>query len=141
MPNGTSYIIEGISNLSGESIPPLVKTIQKQVLGNFRISGSILLNYLGSEPRVAIPKGITSIAEEAFAGNEAIDRVLLPDSLEEIGAGAFRDCLTLQTIEFPEQLRYIGPGAFENCLKLLRALLPEKIVKIEDKNILSIVMH
>ncbi len=133
MPDGTSYIIEGISNLSEESIPPLVKTIQKQVLGNFRISGSILLNYLGSEPRVAIPKGITSIAEEAFAGNEAIDRVLLPDSLEEIGAGAFRDCLTLQTIEFPEQLRYIGPGAFENCLKLLRALLPEKIVKIEDK--------
>lgn len=132
-PDQISHFIQGITGLSGESVPSLVKTIHRQVLGNFRLSGSILLKYLGTESRVIVPQGVTSIAEEAFAGNEAVDRVVLPDSLEEIGAGAFRDCVLLQTIEFPKALRRIGTGAFENCVKLLRALFPDGLVQVEDK--------
>ncbi len=136
MPDGISYKIEGISGFSetgGRQMPLLVRTIGKQILGNFRLSGSILLKYLGSESRVAVPDGVTSIAEEAFAGNEAIDRVILPESLREIGAGAFRGCVLLQTIEFPKYLKRIGAGAFENCVKLLRARLPEEMFLVEDK--------
>lgn len=131
-PHGASYVMEGICGLSGE-IPPLVKTIHQQILGNFLLSGSILLKYLGSESRVVVPRGVTVIAQEAFADNEAVERVILPDTLEEIGAGAFRDCLLLQTIEFPFGLKHIRPGAFENCVKLLRALLPDSLVRVEDK--------
>lgn len=111
----------------------LVQTIHRQVLGNFCISGSILLKYLGDESRVLVPDGITRIAEEAFAGKESIDRVILPDSVTEIGAGAFRDCLLLQTIPFPDNLCRIGEGAFEHCVKLLRVVLPEKLVQVEAK--------
>lgn len=131
--HNVSYILEGISGLSGESIPSLVRTVHRQVLGNFRLSGSILLKYLGSESRVVVPWGVTSIAENAFAGNEAIDRVILPDSLLEVGAGAFRNCLLLQTIELPGKLKRLGEGAFENCVKLLRITLPEQIARIEAK--------
>ncbi len=136
MPDGLSYKIEGISGFSevgGRQMPRLVRTIGKQILGNFRLSGSILLKYLGSESRVVVPDGVTSIAEEAFVGNEAIDRVILPESLREIGAGAFRGCVLLQTIEFPGSLKRIGAGAFENCVKLLRARLPEEMFLVEDK--------
>lgn len=131
-PDRTVYRIEGIGGLSREVLP-LVRTIHRQVLGNFRLSGSVLLKYLGSESRVVVPHGVTSVAEEAFAGNEAIDRVILPDSVEEIGAGAFRDCLVLQTIELPGSVRCVGTGAFENCVKLLRVLLPDGVCVIEDK--------
>ncbi len=131
--DGTSHRIEGIGGFLGEHIPLPVRTVRKQVLGNFRLSGRILLKYLGSESRVVVPQGVTVIAEEAFAGNEAVDRVILPDSVEEIGAGAFRDCLLLQTIEFPANLKQIGSGAFENCVKLIRVFLPEGMNRVEDK--------
>lgn len=130
---GASYRMEGISGLSGEEVPPLAREIHRQVLGNFRLSGSILLKYLGNESRVVIPEGVVCIAQEAFAGNEAVERVILPDTVEAIGAGAFRGCLILQTINFPTHLRYIWAGAFENCVKLLRALLPDGLEKVEDR--------
>ncbi len=130
---GGRYEIEGLCSLEGKDIPETVRTIRRQVLGNFRISGTILLKYLGMESRVSVPKGITVIAEEAFAGNEAVDRVLLPESLQEIGAGAFKDCLLLQSVSFPEGIRRIGAGAFENCVKLLRARLPQGIFLVEER--------
>ncbi len=129
--DGTWHELEGIIGLSAGKVPELVQTIHRQVLGNFRISGTILLKYLGTESRVVVPEGITVIAEEAFAGNEAINRVILPESLQEIGAGAFRNCLLLQTIPFPQSVRRIGAGAFENCVKLIRAILPQRLSKIE----------
>lgn len=128
---GSMYTFQGISGLSEGETPPLVHTVHRQVMGNFLLSGTVLLKYLGSESRVAVPDGVTAIAEEAFAGNEAVDRVLLPDSLLEIGAFAFRDCLLLQTIEFPEHVSRIGAGAFENCVKLIRAILPPCLSEIE----------
>lgn len=132
-PEGASFGIEGIAGLSGEDIPALVRTVRKQVLGNFRLSGSVLLKYLGKESRVVVPEGVVRIAEEAFAGNEGVDRVILPDSVEAIGAGAFRDCLVLQAINFPARLGYLGTGAFENCVKLLRAPLPEGLKEVRAK--------
>lgn len=131
-PDGTRHELAGIARPSGQEVPGLVKTIHRQVLGNFRISGTILLKYLGAESRVAVPEGITIIAEEAFAGNETINRVILPESLLEIGQGAFRDCLLLQTIAFPQGLRRIGREAFENCVKLLRAALPQTFTRLEN---------
>lgn len=127
------YVFGGLSGLKGTDIPEMVRSIYRQVMGNFRISGTILLEYLGSESRVVVPEGITRIAEEAFAGNEAIDRVLLPDSVQKIGAEAFRDCLLLQTIRLPERLKKIGPGAFENCVKLIRIHLPADIISIQER--------
>lgn len=131
-PDGTRHELAGVARPSGQEVPGLVKTIHRQVLGNFRISGTILLKYLGAESRVAVPEGITIIAEGAFEGNETINRVILPESLVEIGQGAFRDCLLLQTIVFPQGLRRIGREAFENCVKLLRVALPQRFTRLES---------
>ena len=131
--DGKDYSFDGITCPDDVQVPELVRTIHRQLLGNFRISGSTLLKYLGSESRVVVPEGITRIAERAFAGNEAIDRVILPESLEEIGEETFCDCLLLQTIPFPEKLHRIGAGAFENCVKLLRVQLPPLLHKIEAR--------
>jgi len=115
------------------AVPELVRAVHRQVLGNFRVSGTILLQYLGAESRVVIPEGITSIAEEAFAGIETIDKVLLPESLREIGAEAFRGCLLMQTVTLPEGLCRIGAGAFEDCVKLLRVEIPAQVEVLENR--------
>ncbi len=119
--------------LSGNQIPGLVHVIHRQVLGNFRVSKTILLKYLGTESRVIIPEGITRIAEEAFAGNETINKVIFPESLREIGAEAFRGCLLMQTAVLPERLCKIGEGAFEGCVKLLRMEVPDAVDVLENR--------
>ena len=115
------------------AVPELVRVVHRQVLGNFRVSGTILLQYLGAESRVVIPEGITRIAEEAFAGIETIDKVLLPESLREIGAEAFRGCLLMQTVTLPGGLCRIGAGAFEDCVKLLRVEIPAQVEVLENR--------
>ncbi len=147
LPGGRKFRMQGISGFVEEKeenkdaaedggdldsgVPELVHLVKKQILGNFRLCGSVLLKYLGNESRVAVPNGVTVIAEEAFAGKEEIDRILLPDGVQKIGAGAFRGCLLLQTIAIPDSVKSIGAGAFENCVKLLRITLPDALVKIE----------
>ncbi len=150
--DGNEYTFEGISQIKmlsmergnaeeerggtymrSEAVPEVVHMVHKQVLGNFRLSGTILLKYLGEETRVIVPEGVTRIAEEAFAGKESIDKVVLPDSLREIGAEAFRDCLLLQTIIMPDSVERIGQGAFENCVKLLRFSVPSRIYWLEAR--------
>lgn len=127
-PNATQQALVPISE-----VPEPVRVIHRQVLGNFRMSGTILLQYLGAESRVIIPEGVTRIAEEAFAGIETIDKVILPESLQEIGAEAFRGCLLLQTITLPKELRSIDAGAFSDCVKLLRIEVPEQIHVLPDR--------
>lgn len=143
--DGAEYTFHGLNDIyrtdtglsdreeDKNAVPELVRVVHRQVLGNFRVSGTILLQYLGAESRVVIPEGITRIAEEAFAGIETIDRVILPESLREIGAEAFRGCLLLQTIALPKGLCRIGAGAFESCVKLLRMEIPEQIEVLEDR--------
>lgn len=119
--------------VAASAVPELVRVIHGQVLGNFRVSGTILLQYLGAESRVVVPEGITRIAEEAFAGIETIDRVTLPESLREIGAEAFRGCLVMQTVTLPGGLSGIGAGAFEDCVKLLRVEIPAQVEVLENR--------
>ncbi len=130
---GSVYELSGPGMIKEKGIPSLVSAIHRQVLGNFRISGTMLLKYLGSESRVVVPEGITVIAEEAFAGNEAVDRVILPESVRRIGAEAFRDCVLLQTIVLPESLSQMGARAFENCVKLIRIQIPSAVSRIKER--------
>lgn len=144
--DGAVYTFEGLKDIyklnepdtakipvSAKEVPAVVCAIHRQVFGNFRLSGTILLQYLGAESRVVVPEGITVIAEEAFAGIETIDKVILPESLREIGSEAFRGCLMMQTIALPEGLCRIGAGAFSDCVKLLRVELPRQMDILENK--------
>lgn len=129
--DGTTYGLKGLPDIANENMPEIVRTIHSQILNNFFVSGTTLMQYRGMEERVVVPDGITVIGEKAFAGNETAGRVVLPDSVREIREEAFVDCVGMQTIRIPEGLRYIGKSAFENCLKLIRAELPESLEKIE----------
>ena len=61
----------------------------------------------------ALPEGVTSIGDDAFAGIAAA-RVYLPDSCRSIGAHAFAGCTALERIRIPWGIPYnrIAPDAF-----------------------------
>lgn len=67
---------------------------------DFSISGSTLTGYNGQDSLVIIPDGVTTIADEAFIGNDTIEELYLPDSVETVGVQAFAEMSTLRIIHF-----------------------------------------
>ena len=65
-------------------------------------------------PMLALPKLLTAIEEEAFAGDTFVC-VVLPDGCQRIEAGAFRGCTQLQYIEIPSSVTAISDTAFDGC--------------------------
>ena len=82
---------------------------------------------------VYLPKGMTTLSDQAFRGCSAITGVWLPEGLTTIGGisassyGAFYSCRSLmfarvygndEGINFPEGLKLIGKGTFSGCSSL-----------------------
>ena len=112
--------------LEDEVTDRLVGKIKDQVLGDFYLSGRILVRYMGKEEQITIPKGVEIIGERCFFGKEQLKTVLCPDGLREIREQAFAGCLTLQNIVLPETVKRVEREAFSDCRKLLKCNIPEK---------------
>ncbi len=98
-------------------------------LKDFEIEDNILVRYHGDSEHVAVPDGITEIAQGAFNTCRSIRSVKLPESVETIGAGAFHCCFYLEEINIPEKVTRIESGTFYDC-KLKKIQLPEKLTCI-----------
>ena len=110
----------------------IVGSIRDQVLGDFLISGKILIRYMGNEEQVQIPRGVEIIGERCFFGKEQLKTVLCPEGLTEIREQAFAGCLTLQNVVLPETLKRVEREAFAECKKLLKCNLPKDLESIGE---------
>lgn len=93
----------------------------------FRISGTTLTSYLGTDAYVSIPDTVTVIGEEAFAGNETLKGVTIPDSVTTVSYNAFKDCTALTNIILSDSISKVGPGAFEGCTALTTAQIGKNV--------------
>lgn len=118
--------------LEEESENGLVSRIRDQVLGDFYVSGKILVRYLGNEEQIQIPKEVEIIGERCFCGKEQLKTVLCPDNLLEIREQAFAGCVTLQNVVLSDRLRRVEREAFAECKKLLKCNLPETVEYIGE---------
>lgn len=84
----------------------------------FRINGTTLVKYLGTDTYVNIPDTITAIGDEAFSGNETLTSLTIPDSVTQISYNAFKNCTALTRVIIPDSVEKVGPGAFEGCTSL-----------------------
>lgn len=84
----------------------------------FRINGTTLTRYLGTDTFVSIPDTVTTIGDEAFSGNETLTSITIPDSVTTISYNAFKNCTALTGIYIPDSVKKVGPGAFEGCTAL-----------------------
>ena len=80
-----------------------------------------------------IPKGISSIGEEAFSGCEKLYKVTIPDGVISIGKEAFSGCASLQEISLPASVESIGKKAFEGCANLQNVSIGPRVICIEEK--------
>ena len=87
-------------------------------LGDFAAANGILLVYQGKAAEVAVPAGVTVIADCAFSDNAAVTAVTLPEGVVRIGNSAFNNCKNLRSVTFPSSLTSIGNRGFGACESL-----------------------
>ncbi len=146
MKNGVTAI--GMSafacdKLNSITIPKSVKTIKgyafyetpwlikksKQRKDRLVIVNHILIDGSRAKGKVKIPKGVTAIADSAFAWNEKISGVAIPSTVKAVGLGAFAHT-KIKMITFPKSVKSIGEQALYACNKLKEVTILNHKAKI-----------
>lgn len=97
---------------------------------DFVTEGTVLLRYIGSNPDVVLPDGITEIAANTFSGG-SISSIVIPEGVTMIGSRAFENCSELEEVSLPSTLEEVGGYCFAGCRKLKRISLGERITGIQ----------
>lgn len=112
------------------------ETITKEVLEDtveWKFKDNILVQYLGLEKEITLPKGIEGIGEGVFADRMDLISVIVPRGTYIIEKKAFQNCANLEKVELPESLKEIQESAFAGCLKLGNVMLSNTITKIGNQ--------
>ena len=88
-----------------------------------------------AEGTIVIPKEVTSLGDNVFAGRNKITKVEFEagSQLKTIGRSCFEGCTSLQSIDLPEGLQSIGSSAFSGCTALQTVKLPSSLTSIGYK--------
>ena len=98
----------------------------------FIIEDGVLTGYTGPGGDIVIPKGVTSIGDDAFYDCDSITSVSIPKSVTSIGECAFA-WSSLKSIELSKGVTSIGNAAFAGCTNLSSITLPDGITDIEER--------
>ncbi len=90
-------------------------------IGRFAFQGAALES-------VALPEGVTSIEDYAFAHNDRLKEITLPQSLTSIGNDAFLWCAALESIALPDGVTSVGDKAFSTCVSLKELALGAELL-------------
>ena len=122
---------DALLNVLGEIEKKQVPSVNPYA-AEFKIEGTVLLEYNGNREHVVIPAGITEIGKLAFSNNSTLRTVQLPASLRSLDTWAFDGCKNLESITFPPYLESIGTWAFDNCEKLTQVTLPSRLSELSS---------
>lgn len=74
---------------------------------------------------------VTSIGQNAFAGQSSLEAVIMSDTIVRIESGAFRSCTNLTSVVFSKGLTTIRSEAFGDCDQLRVVELPSSLKSLE----------
>ena len=97
---------------------------------DFKIEGSKLVKYRGTDKNVSVPDTVEVIGEGAFEDNTNIELVVLPNSVRKIEKYAFWGCDNLDTVVLGKGLREIADYAFAGCKGLVQMTIPSNVKSI-----------
>jgi hypothetical protein len=111
----------------------LFPSIASAAASDYLVDNGVLIKYTGKATNIVIPKGVTTIAEEAFfwTNNSRITSITMPDSVTTIERRAIQCCTSLTKLTLSKNLKIIGEDAFSGCTKLKTVNLPYGLERIE----------
>ena len=86
--------------------------------------------YCDNVTSVTIPKGVTTIGEDAFSYCNNLKSITIPEGVTEIESDAFSSCDRLASVTLPKTLVTIGSYAFYNCDALGSIVIPDNVTSI-----------
>lgn len=119
------YLVDNDGHLDLSEYEGKIKTIEAGAFSKVEIESGI--NPLQS---IVLPKGITTIGDDAFSYNTSLTSIKIPNTVTTIGKRAFRGCTNLTSIEIPDSVTYIGEHCFYDWNKLQKIKLSKKIQTI-----------
>ena len=121
------YLVDNNGNLDLSEYEGKIKTIEAGAFSKVEIESGI--TPLSS---IVLPKGITTIGDDAFSYNTSLTSIKIPNTVTTIGKRAFYGCTNLTSIEIPDSVTYIGEYCFWNCNRLQKIKLSKKIQTINQ---------
>ncbi len=104
----------------------LINNMEYQITkGNNTVGRIVIEDFYRGKP-------VTSIADNAFKGNQRITEVVLGNNIKTIGNNAFYKCESLKSIVIPESVTSIGERAFQRCILLEEVVIPNGVTSIND---------
>lgn len=100
---------------------------------DFKMEGSTLVKYRGSEKSVSIPDTVEVIGEGAFEENKNVELVVVPNSVKRIDGYAFWGCDRLDTVVLGKGLTQVEDFAFAGCKGLKQMTIPANITSIGNQ--------
>lgn len=97
---------------------------------DFRMEGSTLVKYRGSDKNVTIPSTVEVIGRSAFEDNKNVELVVLSNSVKRIDPYAFWGCDNLDTVVLGRGLSEVGDYAFTKCTGLEQMTLPANVTAV-----------
>lgn len=122
------YLVDNNGNLDLSEYEGKIKTIEAGAFSKVEIESGI--TPLSS---IVLPKGITTIGDDAFSYNTSLTSIKIPNTVTTIGKRAFRGCTNLTSIEIPDSVTYIGDYCFYGCNRLQKIKLSKKIQTINQR--------
>ena len=113
-------VFQGCNFLSNVTIGKNLKTISNETFKNLERLTTIII------PEDA---ALTTIGKQAFV-NSGIRTITLPKSLTIIDDDAFAGCNSLTQIKIPDSVTSIGVGAFQYCSALARVTMGAGVTSI-----------
>ena len=96
-----------------------------------RVTGTAVVGFRADIPAdVTIPKGITSIEDNAFIQCDRLKRLSIPNSVTYIGKMAFYGCDSLEKVTMGTGVTYIGEDAFKDCDQIESIAIPSSVTEI-----------
>ena len=122
------YLVDNDGHLDLSEYEGKIKTIEAGAFSKVEIESGI--NPLQS---IVLPKGITTIGDDAFSYNTNLTSIKIPNTVTSIGKRAFQGCTNLTSIEIPDTVTYIGDYCFSGCNRLQKIKLSKKIQTINQR--------
>lgn len=122
------YLVDNNGNLDLSEYEGKIKTIEAGAFSKVEIESGI--TPLSS---IVLPKGITTIGDDAFSYNTSLTSIKIPNTVTTIGKRAFYGCTNLTSIEIPDTVTYIGDYCFSGCNRLQKIKLSKKIQTINQR--------
>ena len=118
-------VITGTSRDGGQSTctVTVVAAMPARQIGDFYISDSGSLYYLGKDKEVVIPANEGIWRTGTTFSNSDITSVVIPEGVTEISDSAFSGCASLVSVSLPKSLIRIGKNAFSGCTSLREVTL------------------